>query len=100
MVWHGDLSLLIYIALSFSLINHKQQEYSVDKSEQLYEVLNRKHFIEGELLNDMAVLVAALVEIGGVDVPRCESFLRSEAGVEAVLRTVDLVHQMGIASLN
>jgi predicted DsbA family dithiol-disulfide isomerase len=67
----------------------------LDKSEQLYEVLNRKHFTEGCLLNDMSVLVSALEEIGGVDVSRCEAFLQTRDGVEAVLRTVDLVHSMG-----
>jgi predicted DsbA family dithiol-disulfide isomerase len=68
----------------------------LDKSEQLYEVLNRKHFIEGSLLNDLSMLKSALVEIGDVDVAKCESFLLSNDGVEAVLRTVDMVHAMGM----
>jgi hypothetical protein len=72
------------------------QEYSLEKSEQLYEVLNRKHFMEGCLLNDVAVLMEALEEIGDVDVAACELFLRSSDGVVAVLRTVDLVHSMGM----
>jgi predicted DsbA family dithiol-disulfide isomerase len=71
------------------------QEYSLEKSEQLYGVLNRKHFLEGHLLNDMAMLLSSLEEIGGVDVAQCEAFLQSSVGEEAVLRTVDLVHSMG-----
>lgn len=71
------------------------QEYSLEKSEQLYEVLSRKHFIEGGLLNDLALLTAALEEIGGVDMAACEAFLHSNLGEEAVLRTVELVHSLG-----
>ena len=43
------------------------------------------------------MLTSALVEIGlsGEEVVKCEVFLQSNEGVEAVLRTVDLVHSMG-----
>mmetsp|Transcript_18079 Transcript_18079/g.33932 ORF Transcript_18079/g.33932 Transcript_18079/m.33932 type:complete len:235 (+) Transcript_18079:153-857(+) len=84
---------------SHRLVYYVAKEYSLQKSEELYEVLNRKHFIEGSLLNDMDMLKSALEEIGGVDVARCDAFLQSSEGVEAVLRTVDMVHSMGVHSI-
>ena len=40
--------------------------------------------------------MASVDEIGGVDRAQCETFLQSTAGVDAVLRTVDMVHSMGV----
>lgn len=84
---------------SHRLVYYVAKEYSLEKSEELYSVLNRKHFIEGGLLNDIEILKEALQEIEDVDVDKCITFVLSNQGEEAVLRTVDLVHSLGIHSI-
>ena len=67
-------------------------------SEQLYDVLNRKHFTEGAVLNDIAMLLDAAAEVG-VQRSECEVFLRGNMGVREVLETVARVHDLGIESI-
>jgi predicted DsbA family dithiol-disulfide isomerase len=69
-----------------------------EKAELAYAHLHQCHFVERGLLNDLAVLTAA-AEKAGVDAATAESFLKSDEGVAAVLRTVDAVHARGIHSI-
>ena len=66
--------------------------------EQLYDVLNRKHFIEGGVLNSTALLLDSAVEVG-VDRGACEAFLDTDVGVSEILSAVDIVQQLGIHSI-
>lgn len=81
------------------LIYYVTQKYSVTKAEQLYSVLNRKHFIEGGVLNDRNLLLEAVHEVGGIDISDCEQFLASNRGSAEVLQTVDAVQRLGIHSI-
>ena len=76
------------------------QKYSRGASERLYDVLNKKHFTEGAVLNDITVLLDAAAEVGvGIDRAECERFLRGHDGEREVLDTVSRVHALGIDSI-
>jgi predicted DsbA family dithiol-disulfide isomerase len=64
----------------------------------LYNVLNRKHFIEGGILNDQYLLLSAVDEIG-LNRQECQEFLDSKEGINEILQTVDIVHSLGIHSI-
>lgn len=83
---------------SHRLVYFVAKKYSFDKSEALYAVLNRKHFIEGGILNDMNLLLDSVDEVG-LNREECEQFLKSDVGVDSVLRTVDEVQKLGIHSI-
>lgn len=59
----GALLLLDYVS-PFSSSHEPLKGYSHAKCEQLYDVLNRKHFIEGGVLNDIKCLLDAAAEVG------------------------------------
>lgn len=86
---------------SHRLVYYIAKKYSFEMSEKLYSVLNRKHFTEGGILNDLNMLLDSVEEIGlGADGrAECEQFLRSTIGVEAIFRTVDEIHSLGIHSI-
>jgi predicted DsbA family dithiol-disulfide isomerase len=86
----------LYVAL-FSL-DHCPQEHSTDVAEQLYDILNRKHFIEGGILNDESLLLSAIEEIG-LERQKYANFLATEEGIEEILQMVDRVHSYGIHSI-
>jgi predicted DsbA family dithiol-disulfide isomerase len=67
-------------------------------AEELYSVLNRKHFIEGGVLNDRSLLLSAIDEIG-LERQKYEDFLSSDEGTQEILEMVDLVHSYGIHSI-
>ena len=83
---------------SHRLVYYIAKKYSFEMSEKLYSVLNRKHFTEGGILNDLNMLLAAVDEIGA-DRADCEQFLRSSVGVDAIFRTVREVDSLGINSI-
>lgn len=64
----------------------------------MYDELNRRHFTEAGILNDRSLLLDTAEKVlGGVrDREKCGDFLASSRGVDAVLRTVDMVHELGI----
>ena len=74
------------------------QKYSRQKCEELYDALNRKHFIEGGVLNDMGLLLDTVEQVG-LDRAACEEFLLSSTGEREVLETVDRVQALGIHSI-
>lgn len=61
----------------------------------MYNILNRKHFTEGGILNDESLLLSAIDEIG-LDRQKCKEFLDSKEGTEEILKMVDMVHALGI----
>lgn len=71
------------------------KNYSTEVSEELYNVLNRKHFCEGGILNDESLLLSAIDEIG-LDRQKCKKFLDSEDGIQEIYNMVDMVHRFGI----
>jgi predicted DsbA family dithiol-disulfide isomerase len=83
---------------SHRLVYYLAKKYSFEVSEKLYSVLNRKHFTEGGILNDLDMLLDS-VEEAGADRADCERFLLSTDGVESIFRTVDAVHSLGIHSI-
>lgn len=60
--------------------------------------MNRKHFVEGGILNDQSLLLSSVDEVG-LNRQQCQEFLDSEEGIKEILRTVDLVHSLGIHSI-
>eukprot|EP00602_Paraphysomonas_sp_CaronLab_P007948 CAMPEP_0185035476 /NCGR_PEP_ID=MMETSP1103-20130426/26918_1 /TAXON_ID=36769 /ORGANISM="Paraphysomonas bandaiensis, Strain Caron Lab Isolate" /LENGTH=218 /DNA_ID=CAMNT_0027572571 /DNA_START=187 /DNA_END=843 /DNA_ORIENTATION=+ len=80
------------------LIYFVTQEYSVSMAEELYNLLNKKHFTESGILNDTDLLLDS-AEAVGADRRVCATFLESSRGKDAVLRTVDMVHELGIHSI-
>lgn len=74
------------------------QNYSREKCEQLYDILNRKHFIEGGILNSLTLLLDSAEEVG-IDRDTCEAFLASDCGVSEVSTAVDIIHRLGINSI-
>lgn len=62
----------------------------------LYDILNRKHFIEGGILNDFSLLLSAVDEVGGLDRHSIELYLQSNEGINQILDMVDIVHSYGI----
>ena len=85
--------LVLYVAKTFGL----------EKSEEFYAVLNRRHFIEAGVLNDPELLKGALEEVGvasGAGLEAALEFLNSDRGTRQVLQMYDFVtEQMGIHSI-
>ena len=67
-------------------------------AEEAYKALGHEHFVEGQMLNDMAVLRGA-ASAAGVDADEAEAYLRSPAGEDEVLTRVDHAHSLGIHSI-
>lgn len=83
---------------SHRLVQWVARVHGLDKSEALYTVLNRRHFIEGAKLNDAAMLAAAAGE-AGVDEQAAFAFLGTHEGRDDILDTVAKVHAAGIHSI-
>jgi predicted DsbA family dithiol-disulfide isomerase len=80
------------------LVQFIAKKYSFKDSEKVYDELNRRHFTEGGILNDMALLLDSCKQVG-LNRKECEQFLLSHEGVDEILQTVDLVHSYGIHSI-
>eukprot|EP00750_Incisomonas_marina_P004025 INCI13434.3.p1 GENE.INCI13434.3~~INCI13434.3.p1 ORF type:complete len:193 (+),score=27.87 INCI13434.3:519-1097(+) len=82
--------LVLYVAAHFGL----------DRSEQLYSILNRKHFTEAGVLNDPDLLRAAVQELklSEAQEKQCLAFLEdpNEPGKEEVLDLLQRVEAVGI----
>mmetsp|Transcript_3997 Transcript_3997/g.12337 ORF Transcript_3997/g.12337 Transcript_3997/m.12337 type:complete len:228 (+) Transcript_3997:185-868(+) len=83
---------------SHRLVQFVSKSYSLAKAEALYTELNRRHFAEGQALNDAAMLAdAALVSAG---VPRKETvaFLADplEPGKKEIQAAYAMCHEIGI----
>tara|TARA_B110000003_G_C16258535_1_gene382007 strand:+ start:40 stop:408 length:369 start_codon:yes stop_codon:yes gene_type:complete len=77
-------------------------QFGLDKSEKLYSVLNRKHFIEAGILNDKKLLLESLKETGLTEeeLQLSIDFLKDESrGKQEVLQMYEKVQTMGIYSI-
>ena len=70
---------------SHRLVHYVAKRHGWEKCEELYAVLNRRHFIEAGILNDLDLLLDSCEEIG-LDRAICEKFLVSDEYKEDVLR--------------
>jgi hypothetical protein len=90
------------------------QRYSLDQAEALYDILNKKHFTEGAILNDTTFLLRSCEEMnsifanvdGGtvpsvtpIDTQEVAEFLNSKLGEASVWRTINHLHEIGIDSI-
>ena len=69
-----------------------------EAAELAYAHLHTGHFVEGELLNDVALLTQAAVA-AGADAAATESFLHSTEHEATILMLVAQVHALGIHSI-
>jgi predicted DsbA family dithiol-disulfide isomerase len=83
---------------SHRLVQHAARAYSFQHSEKLYDVLNRKHFIEGGVLNDDKLLLDSCAE-AGMNRDDCATYLSSDAGTSSILEAYDAVQGLGIHSI-
>jgi predicted DsbA family dithiol-disulfide isomerase len=83
---------------SHRLVQYVFRNHSPLLSEKLYAVLNRKHFIENAILNDVDTLLDACCEIG-LNKLECKLFLESNNLEDYVTNTVNHVHSLGIHSI-
>jgi predicted DsbA family dithiol-disulfide isomerase len=77
-------------------------QFGLDKSEKLYDELNRRHFLEAGVLNDNSLLVASLKHSGLTDAELALSieFLQNKnRGTAEVLKLYDQVTSQGIYSI-
>jgi hypothetical protein len=91
------------------------QRYSLDQAEALYDILNKKHFTEGAILNDTTFLLRSCEEVnfvftnnddGGtvpsvtpIDTQEVAEFFNSKLGEASVWRTINHLHEIGIDSI-
>jgi 2-hydroxychromene-2-carboxylate isomerase len=85
-------------ALGFGFRLGVSKEYGLAKSEALYNVLNRRHFEEGQKLNDAAMLAEAAAE-AGVDGAAAAAFMASDAGEAEIKRSQEMLRHMGVHSI-
>ena len=82
------------------LIYFVARKFGLDKCEELYSVLNRRHFTEAGVLNDVNLLLDSCDEVG-IDRRICEDFLTSAAELckNEVLDMYEAVTRKGIHSI-
>ena len=85
---------------SQQLVYFVAREFGLDKCEELYSVLNRRHFTEAGILNDPTLLLESCDEVG-IDRDRCKDFLFSspELYKKEVLDMYEAVLSQGIHSI-
>jgi len=83
---------------SHRLVQWVAREHGLTKSEELYAVLNRKHFTEAAVLNHIETLLDACEEVG-LDRTASRTFLLSDQGTKEILDMYDKVIDMGINSI-
>ena len=85
-----------------SLIEYVDEIFGEAKREELYGVMNRKHFTERGVLNNGALLLDALKEIGiaGEDFDSAAAFIAEPSkAAKRVLQKYQKVLQLGIHSI-
>jgi predicted DsbA family dithiol-disulfide isomerase len=97
-----DLRIQSSTLNSHRLILYVAQRFGLGKSEQLYDIFNRRHFLEAGILNDRKLLVDSLeeLELKSVDLEETIAFLDDESrGTAQVLELYNRVTGMGIYSI-
>jgi len=98
-IQHFDLDRIASSTfMSHRLVQWATRAHGITKAEQLYSVLNRRHFEEGQKLNDKSMLAEAAAE---VDIPAAEAdaFLSSSEGNTEIRNALALLRQMGVNSI-
>ena len=83
---------------SHRLVRFVSLVYGFEKSEQLFELLNYEHFINGKKLNDTEFLIKCCERIG-LDIPTTRMHLSSDEGRADVLNTIQELKQMQVTSI-
>jgi len=83
---------------SHRLVQYVAREHGLTKSEELYAILNQRHFVEGKKLNDFDMLATSCEEIGLIR-QTILHYLVSDEDCDEVEAMVEAVHSMGINSI-
>mmetsp|Transcript_15086 Transcript_15086/g.20214 ORF Transcript_15086/g.20214 Transcript_15086/m.20214 type:complete len:225 (-) Transcript_15086:375-1049(-) len=83
---------------SHRLVQWAAKNYGLNKSEALYDLLNVKHFVDGNRLNDRQLLLGCAEDVG-LDVSAAKKYLEGDEGREEVLRTYQEVQRLGITGI-
>lgn len=83
---------------SHRLVQWVTKHYGCAISEALYNDLNHRHFVDGQKLNDSAMLCDAAAA-AGVDRDACAEFLASDEGYAEIEDAQDMLSRMGIHSI-
>lgn len=67
-------------------------------AEQLYANLNKRHFVEGEKLNDRDMLVEAAASVGA-EREATKAFLDSKEGTEEIGRAQSRLRELGVSGI-
>lgn len=82
------------------LVYFVARNYSLKKSEELYEKLNFLHFTESGVLNDSALLIRACSEVGlDYEIDKIEAFLATDELTSEILTMYQRVLHYGIDSI-
>lgn len=84
---------------SHRLVQWVSQRHGIAAAEALYTAMGRRHFLEGGVLDDVEMLMAAVGEVDAIDVEKAREFLGSDEGAEAILAAVALVGRLSIHSI-
>lgn len=84
--------------LSHRLVQWATKEHGITTAENLYSILNRRHFEEGQKLNDPKMLRKAAEE-AGIDGELAAAFMSSNAGSAEIRKAQKLLRDMGVHSI-
>ena len=80
---------------SHRLVQWVTKHYGCAISEALYNHLNHRHFIDGQKLNDSAMLCDAAAA-AGVDRDACAEFLASDEGCAEIKAAQEMLNRVGV----
>jgi len=83
---------------SHRLVQWVTKHYGCAVSEALYNDLNKRHFVDGNKLNDSKMLCDAAAA-AGVNRKDCAAFLASSDGYREIEATQEVLRRMGIHSI-
>ena len=83
---------------SHRLVQWVTKNYGCAASETLYNDLNKRHFEDGQKLNDRKMLLEA-ASAAGVDPVAAEAFLASGEGENEIEGALHILRRMGIHSI-
>ena len=83
---------------SHRLVQWVTKNYGCTASETLYNDLNKRHFEDGQKLNDRKMLIEAASK-AGVDPSVAEAFLASGEGENEIEGALHILRRMGINSI-
>jgi predicted DsbA family dithiol-disulfide isomerase len=78
---------------SHRLVQWVTKNYGSAVSEELYNDLNHRHFVDGQRLNDREMLCDAAAA-AGVDREKCAAFLASKEGYAEIEDTQEMLSRM------